>query len=48
MVNFVSWGPVLPDEVATAHIENERLSIETMLLATKLYCRLISRMVIED
>ena len=48
MANFVSWGPVLPGEVATAHIEDERLSVETMLLATKLYGRLISRMTIEE
>ncbi len=25
MKNFVSWGPVLPDEPATAHIEDERI-----------------------
>lgn len=48
MKNFVSWGPVLPNEPATAHIENERLSIDTMMLATKLYAGLISRMTIES
>ncbi|MBE0688118.1 MAG: M20/M25/M40 family metallo-hydrolase [Anaerolineaceae bacterium] len=48
MKNFVSWGPVLPDEPATAHIEDERLSIDTMMLATKLYAGLISRMTIES
>ena len=48
MKNFVSWGPVLPDEPATAHIEDERLSIDTMMLATKLYAGLISRMMIES
>jgi succinyl-diaminopimelate desuccinylase len=48
MKNFVSWGPVLPDEPATAHIEDERLSIDTMMLATKLYAGLISRMTMES
>ncbi len=47
MKNFVSWGPVLPQEPATAHIEDERLSIDTMMLATKVYAGLISRMTIE-
>jgi len=47
MKNFVSWGPVLPDEPATAHIEDERLSIKTMMLASKLYAGLISRMTVE-
>jgi len=48
MKNFVSWGPVLPDEPATAHIEDERISINTIMLATKLYAGLISRMTIES
>jgi len=48
MKNFVSWGPVLPDEPSTAHIENERISIGTIMLATKLYAGLISRMTIES
>ena len=48
MQNFVSWGPVLPSEPATAHIEDERLSVNTMMLATKLYAGLINRMTVEE
>ncbi|MDO9085233.1 MAG: M20/M25/M40 family metallo-hydrolase [Anaerolineaceae bacterium] len=48
MKNFVSWGPVLPNEPSTAHIEDERISISTIMLATKLYAGLISRMTIES
>jgi succinyl-diaminopimelate desuccinylase len=48
MKNFVSWGPVFPNDPSTAHIEDERISIETILLATKLYGRLICRMAVED
>jgi len=37
MDNFVSWGPVFPGETNMCHMENERISIETMMLATKIY-----------
>jgi succinyl-diaminopimelate desuccinylase len=37
MPNFVSWGPVLPSDPDTAHMENECLSIETALISAKLY-----------
>lgn len=48
MKNFVSWGPVFPNESATAHTEDERISIDSILLATKLYASLICRMTVED
>lgn len=48
MKNFVSWGPVFPTDPQTAHMEDERLSISSMVLATKLYGRLISRIITED
>jgi len=35
--NFVSWGPILPDTENTCHMENERIAIWNVLLATKLY-----------
>jgi succinyl-diaminopimelate desuccinylase len=47
MKNFVSWGPVFPTDPQTAHMEDERLSVNSMLLATRLYGRLISRVAIE-
>lgn len=37
MPNFVSWGPVFPEDPDCAHQENERLSINTMLIATEMY-----------
>ncbi|GAB1475468.1 dipeptidase PepV [Bacillota bacterium] len=46
MDSFVSWGPVFQGEPSCAHVEDERLSIDSMVLATKLYSRFISRMVI--
>lgn len=48
MDNFVSWGPVFPGDPETAHIEDERISVSTVLLATKLYARFIERMVGDD
>ena len=47
MKNFVSWGPVFPNDPATAHTENENISIDSVLLATKIYARLIYRMTAE-
>jgi succinyl-diaminopimelate desuccinylase len=41
MERFVSWGPVFPDDPQTAHVEDERLSVDTMLRATKLYAYFI-------
>jgi succinyl-diaminopimelate desuccinylase len=37
MRNCVSWGPAFPGDESGAHEENERLSIASMMLATKLY-----------
>lgn len=46
MDRFVSWGPIPLSDPACAHIEDERLSVETMLLATKMYARYLSLMTI--
>lgn len=43
MDNFVSWGPIFPWDPKTAHMENECLSIETLLAATKIYSLFIAR-----
>lgn len=43
MDNFVSWGPIFPQDPQTAHMENECLSINTMLVATKIYSLFIAR-----
>jgi succinyl-diaminopimelate desuccinylase len=43
MANFVSWGPVFPDDPKCAHVEDERLSVSSMMLATKMYARLLQR-----
>jgi succinyl-diaminopimelate desuccinylase len=42
MPNFVSWGPVFPNEPDCAHQENERLSLKTMILGTQLYVYYLS------
>ncbi len=46
MPNMVSWGPVFEKESAEhgAHVENERLSIETMMTATKMYAYYLEKM----
>ena len=41
--NFVSWGPLFEDEISTAHMEDERLSVDSMILATKLYAGFLRR-----
>lgn len=48
MPNFVSWGPVFLEDPACAHMEDERLSLDTMLLATKLYAHFLSLYETED
>ena len=37
MENFVSWGPNPPYEYNTAHMQDEKISMDTILLATKIY-----------
>lgn len=48
MEQFVSWGPVLPQDPQTAHMEDERLRVSTMVLATKMYARFLQRLLTED
>lgn len=43
MKNCVSWGPVFQGDQSGAHEENERLSVESMMLATKLYTMYLIR-----
>jgi succinyl-diaminopimelate desuccinylase len=43
MKNCVSWGPVFHGDESGAHEENERLSIQTMMLATKMYAMYLIR-----
>lgn len=43
MQNCVSWGPVFPGDESGAHEENERLSVNSMMLATKLYATYLIR-----
>lgn len=44
MKNFVSWGPVFETEPNCAHMENERLSIEAMVVASRMYANFLARM----
>ena len=43
MKNFVSWGPSFLTDPQCAHMEDERLSIDSMELATKMYARFLFR-----
>ncbi|MDD2215364.1 MAG: M20/M25/M40 family metallo-hydrolase [Eubacteriales bacterium] len=46
--NFVSWGPVFLTDPSCAHMENERLSVNTMILAAKLYAMFIGQMTLKE
>ena len=37
MNNIVSWGPVFPGEKDTCHQENEKIDIDSLIKATKIY-----------
>jgi succinyl-diaminopimelate desuccinylase len=43
MQNFVSWGPNFPDTVNCAHMENERISIHSLMAAAKIYTLFLVR-----
>ena len=43
MKNFVAWGPSFLTDLQCAHMEDERLSIDSMALATKLYAWFLFR-----
>ncbi len=43
MEHFVSWGPVFETEPSCAHMENERISIESMILAAQMYAGFLAR-----
>lgn len=47
MPNFVSWGPVFPGDPQTAHMEDERLSLNSLLLAGKLYAHFLNKTSVE-
>lgn len=44
MPNFVSWGPVFRTDPNCFHSENERLSLNTLIVASKMYARYLYRM----
>ena len=46
--NFVSWGPVFLTDPSCAHMENERLSVNTMIFAAKIYATFIGQMTLKD
>lgn len=37
MPNFVSWGPVFPEDLDCAHMENEQTSDESFMLGAQIY-----------
>jgi succinyl-diaminopimelate desuccinylase len=43
MENFVSWGPNFPDTVNCAHMENEKISINSLMTAAKMYTLFLVR-----
>jgi len=43
MDDLVSWGPNFPDTVNCAHMENERISITSLMTAAKIYTLFLVR-----
>ncbi|HKM28658.1 MAG TPA: M20/M25/M40 family metallo-hydrolase [Anaerovoracaceae bacterium] len=43
MEHFICWGPVLDTQPSCAHMENERLSVENMVIATQMYATFLAR-----
>jgi len=43
MENFVSWGPNFPEDVNCAHMENEKISIRSLMTAAKIYTLFLAR-----
>lgn len=43
MGNFVSWGPNFPVQINCAHMENEKISISTIMTAAKIYTLFLAR-----
>lgn len=41
--NFVSWGPNFPDVVNCAHMENEKISMNSLMTAAKIYTLFLAR-----
>ena len=37
MPNFVTWGPVFPEDLDCAHMENEQISLKSFLLGNQMY-----------
>lgn len=37
MPNFVTWGPVFPEDLDCAHMENEQISLESFMLGNQMY-----------
>ncbi|MEL7566131.1 MAG: Sapep family Mn(2+)-dependent dipeptidase [Dehalobacterium sp.] len=45
MPNIVAWGPVFPGEEDFCHAVDERISIESLVKATKIYARALAELV---
>lgn len=43
MENFVSWGPVFPGNPDCAHMEDERIMLQSMMTATSMYAVYLAR-----
>lgn len=48
MDNMVSWGPVFQEDFPAAHMEDERMDLNTMLIATKMYADYLYRVCVEE
>lgn len=43
MENFVSWGPNFPEVVNCAHMENEKVSLDSLMSAAKMYTLFLAK-----
>jgi len=48
MPNIVSWGPIFPGEEDTCHEPNEFISVNSMMITSKIYAEAIRRIALSD
>lgn len=48
MPNFVTWGPVFPEDIDCAHMENEQISLDSFMLGNQIYAYFLFNEAVAD
>ena len=48
MPNFVTWGPVFPEDLDCAHMENEQISLDSFMLGNQIYAYFLFNEAVAD